>query len=91
MNLTTLIYEMNLDDDQCFLYTKMLLEGVYHCHVNGILHRDLKPSNLLIDWNGILKIGDFGQARGLTFNFTESIQCQDDNLLSHQVSLTFCL
>lgn len=91
MNLTTLIYEMNLDDDQCVLYTKMLLEGVYHCHVNGILHRDLKPSNLLIDWNGILKIGDFGQARGLTFNFTESIQCQDDNLLSHQVSLTFYL
>ncbi|KAI3807095.1 hypothetical protein L1987_23017 [Smallanthus sonchifolius] len=33
-----------------------------HCHSRGILHRDLKGSNILVDNNGIVKIGDFGLA-----------------------------
>ncbi|XP_039835940.1 probable serine/threonine-protein kinase At1g09600 isoform X4 [Panicum virgatum] len=39
-----------------------LLHGLDHCHKNGVLHRDIKGSNLLIDGNGMLKIGDFGLA-----------------------------
>ena len=34
----------------------------HYLHQNWILHRDLKPDNLLLDKNGILKIGDFGLA-----------------------------
>lgn len=41
---------------------EQLLCGLEHCHERGILHRDIKGSNLLIDKNGILKIGDFGLA-----------------------------
>uniref|UniRef100_A0A224XFJ1 Cyclin-dependent kinase 20 n=1 Tax=Panstrongylus lignarius TaxID=156445 RepID=A0A224XFJ1_9HEMI len=44
-------------------YMAMLLKGVSHLHENGIMHRDLKPANLLIGSDGILRIGDFGQAR----------------------------
>ncbi|CAG2108156.1 unnamed protein product [Medioppia subpectinata] len=44
-------------------YILMTLEGLEFLHLNWILHRDLKPNNLLIDENGILKIGDFGLAK----------------------------
>ncbi|KAK9509072.1 hypothetical protein O3M35_006471 [Rhynocoris fuscipes] len=44
-------------------YMTMLLKGVRHLHESGIMHRDLKPANLLIGSDGILRIGDFGQAR----------------------------
>jgi len=44
-------------------YMIMTLQGLEYLHSLWILHRDLKPNNLLIDKNGILKIGDFGLAK----------------------------
>lgn len=64
-NLTALIYAHTLNSGQVSLYGRMLAEGVAFLHENGIVHRDLKPSNLLVDWSGVLKICDFGQARAI--------------------------
>lgn len=44
-------------------YMIMTLRGLEYLHLNWILHRDLKPNNLLVNSNGVLKIGDFGLAR----------------------------
>ncbi|PSK56735.1 Mitosis inhibitor protein kinase wee1 [Elsinoe australis] len=55
-------YKARLDD---FRIWKILLEltmGVKTIHDAGYIHLDLKPANIFIDWEGVLKIGDFGMA-----------------------------
>lgn len=49
-------------EPQVKCYMQQLLRGLDHCHSRGVLHRDIKGSNLLVDNNGILRIGDFGLA-----------------------------
>lgn len=44
-------------------YMMQTLLGLEYLHLNWILHRDLKPNNLLVNHEGILKIGDFGLAK----------------------------
>lgn len=51
-----------LDD---FRIWKILLElslGLKHIHDHGFIHLDLKPANILVTFEGVLKIGDFGMA-----------------------------
>lgn len=63
-------------------YMQQMFRGLEHCHSRGILHRDIKGSNLLIDNEGVLKIGDFGLATFLHPNQTEP-------LTSHVVTLWY--
>jgi serine/threonine protein kinase len=41
------------------------LEGVTYAHEQGFIHRDLKPSNIIIDFNGNIKIMDFGISKSI--------------------------
>ena len=57
-------------------YLYQLLKGVACMHRHKIIHRDLKPGNLLITKDNILKIADFGLARGYALpirNFTNNV------------------
>ncbi|KAL1533893.1 [pyruvate dehydrogenase (acetyl-transferring)] kinase [Salvia divinorum] len=49
-------------EPQIKLYMQQILRGLEHSHSRGILHRDIKGANILVDSNGVLKIGDFGLA-----------------------------
>jgi WD40 repeat protein/tRNA A-37 threonylcarbamoyl transferase component Bud32 len=38
-------------------------DGLEHAHQKGVVHRDIKPSNILLRWNEVPVLADFGLAR----------------------------
>lgn len=68
-------------EDTAKLFFQQLLEGVHHCHKQGVCHRDLKPENLLLqDTNEgtILKIADFGFSARFIHGYDISENRNDD-------------
>lgn len=55
-----------------------IASGIEHAHKNKIIHRDIKPQNIMISYDGIIKVTDFGIARAassstITANATGSV------------------
>jgi len=51
-----------LNMDQARFFTACLLIGISKIHEQRMLFRDLKPDNVMVNFNGFLKIIDFGYA-----------------------------
>lgn len=52
-----------LDDFRIFKIVQDLCMGLKEIHDAGFMHLDLKPANIMINFEGDLKIGDFGLAQ----------------------------
>ena len=51
------------DEDLARLYTAELVLALGHLHAMDIVHRDLKPENILLDYEGHIRVTDFGLAK----------------------------
>ncbi len=65
-NLLDAVGPVPLDPYMVQSYLYQLLQAIAFCHKNHTLHRDIKPQNLLLGANGVLKLADFGLARGIS-------------------------
>lgn len=55
-----IVTNQKLKEEQACKYFQELVAAIDYIHSLGICHRDLKPENLLIDYDGTLKMVDFG-------------------------------
>jgi hypothetical protein len=51
-----------LDPDRTLDIVRQTAAALAVAHAAGVVHRDVKPGNLLVGWDGVVKITDFGIA-----------------------------
>jgi serine/threonine-protein kinase len=61
--------------DEVVVLGRQLCAALEHAHSKGIIHRDLKPSNLMILKDGLLKLTDFGIAKGADLTTLTGTNC----------------
>lgn len=54
-----------INQDQIIVILKDVLNGLEYLHSNNYVHRDVKAANILINAEGVAKLGDFGVAESL--------------------------
>ncbi|QLG70803.1 hypothetical protein HG535_0A07450 [Zygotorulaspora mrakii] len=73
-SLASLLEHGRIEDEMVTqVYTLELLEGLAYLHQSGVVHRDIKPENILLDYSGIIKYVDFGAARKIAKNGSDTV------------------
>lgn len=64
-----------LTEDYAKAIFKQILEALHYCHKLNILHRDIKLDNIILDSEGVIKVGDFGVSKIVESKQTMYDQC----------------
>jgi serine/threonine-protein kinase len=72
-NLATRMSHAPLTIDQSVSVIRQIAQGLAHAHAHNVIHRDIKPSNVILCSDGVTKIVDFGLARVVSEDATQSI------------------
>jgi serine/threonine protein kinase len=68
-----MVKEGQMDPMRAINYTRQIAEGLEAAYKKSVVHRDIKPQNILINTKDMVKITDFGLARGRdTVTLTQS-------------------
>jgi len=69
---TILARNMTFNEDLVRFYLRQICVGLSYAHKLGIVHRDIKPANIMIDERNQVKITDFGIAKMLDAQSTNT-------------------
>lgn len=62
-----------LSSEQSMSYSKQIAAALHEIHRVDIVHRDLKPDNLMLRADGSLALGDFGIAKHVSMQITDTL------------------
>ncbi|HMA89427.1 MAG TPA: protein kinase [Burkholderiales bacterium] len=62
-----------LSSETAISYSKQIAAALHEIHRVDIVHRDLKPDNLMLRADGSLALGDFGIAKHLSMQITDTL------------------
>ncbi|HCL92092.1 MAG TPA: hypothetical protein DIC50_04830, partial [Verrucomicrobia subdivision 3 bacterium] len=63
MTLRQLLHGQKIAPEEALSIVPKICEALQFAHELGVVHRDIKPENVLVDWQGRVKIADFGIAK----------------------------
>jgi serine/threonine protein kinase len=66
-----------LHTEHAMAITAHVCDALAYAHERGIIHRDIKPANIMVGYDGMVKVADFGLAKvstsgGQTLGLTQS-------------------